>query len=199
MHLRQATAGDEAALFDICVRTADEGADASALYSDPRLPGYIWAVPYVHHDPTPCFVVADGEDVVGYVVGAADTEAFERWQRAEWWPRVRDELSGFKPQTARDRQVMAMVRNPPEDLPAFARAYPAHLHINLLPRAQSGGWGRKLIEAVSGAVAASGAPGIHLGVSRQNTRAIGFYKHLGFAEVAPDDEDADGLILGKRF
>jgi ribosomal protein S18 acetylase RimI-like enzyme len=32
-------------------------------------------------------------------------------------------------------------------------------------------------------LAAVGAPGIHLGVSTANQRAIGFYRRMGFTEV----------------
>ena len=38
--------GDTDALYEICLLTADSGVDASGLYSDRRLPGYIWAAAY---------------------------------------------------------------------------------------------------------------------------------------------------------
>ena len=31
-----------------------------------------------------------------------------------------------------------------------------------------------------------GSPGVHLGVSNRNQRAIGFYRHLGYEELAAD-------------
>jgi ribosomal protein S18 acetylase RimI-like enzyme len=43
--------------------------------------------------------------------------------------------------------------------------------------------------------AKAGAAGVHLGVARENTRAIGFYRHLGFATLA---EDEHSLVLGRR-
>jgi hypothetical protein len=33
---------------------------------------------------------------------------------------------------------------------------------------------------------ADGSPGVHWGVSSSNDRALGFYRHLGHAEVAVD-------------
>jgi ribosomal protein S18 acetylase RimI-like enzyme len=86
-----------------------------------------------------------------------------------------------------------------EPLPQFARDYPAHFHIDLLPEAQSHGFGRQLIEQFCDSAKASGAGGVHLGVARRNTNAIGFYRHLGFREIAPDDKDSGGLILAKRL
>jgi hypothetical protein len=44
--LRHAEARDHDALCDVCLKTGDSGADASAREDDPRLLGEIWALPY---------------------------------------------------------------------------------------------------------------------------------------------------------
>ena len=36
------------------------------------------------------------------------------------------------------------------------------------------------------ALAADGSAGVHLGVAEANTRAIGFYTHLGMTDLATD-------------
>jgi len=52
------------------------------------------------------------------------------------------------------------------------------------------------MEAMHDALRADGSPGVHLGVSARNTRALGFYLHLGYEELS-----ADGLVhtLGLRL
>ncbi|MBE2212416.1 MAG: GNAT family N-acetyltransferase, partial [Opitutaceae bacterium] len=72
--------------------------------------------------------------------------------------------------------------------PAYAGAYPAHLHIDLLPVLQGRGVGRRLMDAFLGALRVRGVPGVHLGVSTANPGAIAFYERLGFAclETHPD-------------
>ncbi len=60
---------------------------------------------------------------------------------------------------------------------------PAHLHINLLPEAQGGGNGRKLMRAALEQLRADGVSGIHLEVNRENLRAVGFYEVMGFGRV----------------
>jgi ribosomal protein S18 acetylase RimI-like enzyme len=62
-------------------------------------------------------------------------------------------------------------------------AYPSHLHIDLLPRAQGRGYGREMIERLLTALRARGSPGVHLGLSARNTRAFAFYGRLGFREL----------------
>ena len=79
--------GDEAALADICLKTADAGADATGIFDDDAIWAEIFVLPYVHRHPDLAFVVeADDGRVVGYIVGAPDTDAFEDWFHDEWWP-----------------------------------------------------------------------------------------------------------------
>ena len=66
----------------------------------------------------------------------------------------------------------------------LASRYPSHLHINLVPRLQSGGHGRRLIGTLVDALRRRGSRGVHLGVRATNVRAIGFYRHVGFTELA---------------
>jgi ribosomal protein S18 acetylase RimI-like enzyme len=182
--IRRATADDRDAIFHICLKTADNGSDGSHLYSDPRLPGFIWAVPYQVLEPDFAFVVDGGEGAVGYVVAAPDTAAFHRRLERDWWPGVRQEIADLKPSRPSDERAINLIRHPEGKDPAMLADYPAHLHINLLPPAQRGGWGRALIETLLAEMRAKGVPGLHLGVSAGNTKVLGFYEKLGFREVA---------------
>jgi len=74
-------------------------------------------------------------------------------------------------------------------------AYPAHLHIDLLPEWQGKGYGRGLMEAFLAGVHAAGAPRVHLGMVPTNTAARAFYHRLGFTEIALGDPNV--LYLGR--
>jgi len=178
---------DRQALFEICLKTADSGGDATVLYSDPDYPGLIWSVPYLDFEPAHCFVVDDGGVAVGFVVGAADTVAYERKLAKSWWPELQVKYGQRKSEQPLDSKVLDYIRNPVPAESAFFDRYPAHLHINLLPPAQSGGWGRKLIEAELGSLRNARVKGVHLGVSSTNYRAIGFYDHIGFTRIVESD------------
>ncbi|MEO8881847.1 MAG: GNAT family N-acetyltransferase, partial [Devosia sp.] len=129
----------------------------------------------------------DGGVAVGFVVGAADSLAYEQKLAESWWPNLQIEYAGRKNELPLDSKVLDYIRNPAPAESEFFDRYPAHLHINLLPPAQSGGWGRKLIEAEIESLRRSGVPGVHLGVSSTNYRAIGFYEHVGFTRLAEGD------------
>ena len=62
-------------------------------------------------------------------------------------------------------------------------AFPAHLHINLVPAARSQGLGGRLISAFAGDVARAGLPGLHI-VTGQSARNVGFYQQQGFVLIA---------------
>jgi ribosomal protein S18 acetylase RimI-like enzyme len=186
LHIRKASPIDTDALFDICLRTADAGGDATALYSEPHLPGYIWVAPYAVLEPDFAFVLADAEEApLGYVVGTPDSHGFANRLEREWWPHVRHKIAGLVPRTPADEISLAHIASPlSEDDEWLLTEYPAHLHINLLPAAQSGGWGRRLIEAELQELRAHASPGVHLGVSPKNVRAQGFYRHVGFTDIS---------------
>ncbi|WP_051213583.1 GNAT family N-acetyltransferase [Maritalea myrionectae] len=186
MKVRQAHPSDEAAISYICVCTAAGGGDARSLYSRLDLPGLIWAVPYLHFNPAHCFVLERDNSVVGYIVTAADTRAYEQWQHARWWPQVNEGLRDFTPETEADQNFLDALAQNQQPAPDYADQYPAHLHINLLPEAQGGGFGQKLMHAALDQLRADGVSGIHLGVNRNNVRAIGFYKAMGFEQVADE-------------
>ena len=181
--IRRAEPRDIEALYEICLLTADSGVDASALYSDRRLPGYIWSAPYGELEPDFAFVLADRERVLGYVVGAPDTVAFEARLERDWWPKVRQAVAGMTAQKPLDEGVLSRIATP-ETHDTALEAYPAHLHINLLPEAQSGGWGRRMIETELDALRRAGVKGVQLGVSPDNERAKGFYAHVGFTDIS---------------
>jgi ribosomal protein S18 acetylase RimI-like enzyme len=65
----------------------------------------------------------------------------------------------------------------------LASRFPAHLHIDLLPRIQGRRIGRRLIEALVASLRDQGSPGLHLTVGDGNPKAVGFYRHVGFDEV----------------
>ncbi|AJY44638.1 GNAT family N-acetyltransferase [Martelella endophytica] len=185
--IRRARPEDRQALFDICLKTADSGGDASALYSDPDYPGLVWAVPYLEFSPDFCFVVDVDGTAMGYIVGTPDTAAFEQRLDEAWWPRLRRRYAECVVEKPLDGNVLSYITAPRYQPVDIARRYPAHLHINLLPPLQSGGWGRRLIATELEALTAAGARGVHLGVSRTNENAQGFYSYIGLTRQDRED------------
>jgi membrane-associated phospholipid phosphatase/ribosomal protein S18 acetylase RimI-like enzyme len=189
---------DRDAMYEVCVKTADVGRDATGMFTDDRLWGDIFAVPYVERHPELAWVV-ESEDgrTIGYVVSTDDTEAFETWFRDEWWPRVggRYPLSGEAEPTRQDGMIGYAARRGP-GREQHAAEYPAHLHIDLLPETQGQGLGRRLIETLFAELRGRGVAGLHLGMNPENAGAGAFYERLGMHRL---ESDPDTTMYGIRF
>jgi ribosomal protein S18 acetylase RimI-like enzyme len=185
--IRPVRADDLEALYRITLATGDGGEDAAALYRDPNMLGHVYAAPYAVLCPTTVFVAEDADGVGGYIVGAADTQAFEAELERAWWPRLRG-LYPDPPEAARarwdpDQRRCHAIHHPRLTPRAIVDTHPSHLHINLLPRIRGNGVGRALMDRWVNAVRAAGSHGVHLAAGASNTRAIRFYTMYGFREL----------------
>jgi GNAT superfamily N-acetyltransferase len=179
---------DLGALYDICLKTGNSGQDASELYQDHKLVGHVYAGPYGVLRPQSALVVEDELGVGGYILGAADTPAFEAELEHRWWPALRayysDNPVGLSYRDLTLDQRMVRHIHHPQTTPAnITDAYPAHLHIDLLPRLQGRGLGKALIDRWRLLMRGFGARGVHLGVGAANARAVRFYRAYGFHEL----------------
>jgi GNAT superfamily N-acetyltransferase len=188
--IRPYRSSDLPALYDICVRTAQEGEDARPFYRDHELLGTLFAAPYARLEPELTFVLDDGRgNAVGYILGTADTPTFVERFRREWLPEVagRYPAPGNAVPATPDEIMVDLLHRPERMLEPELAPYPAHLHIDLLPDHQGAGHGRALMETFLAALAAVGVPAVHLGMVTANVRARPFYDRLGFHEIAVPD------------
>lgn len=202
LHLRPYRPSDRAAIYDICVRTADAGGDARGQYSNDELMPDVYAGPYLEYSPDLVTVVVDDVDtVLGYLIGVADTAAYVRWYRENWLPdfaaKYAPDAGSEQPASVANAGELGVIKaglRPDKMLIAELADYPAHLHIDLLPETQGQGIGRTLITHLLAQLRERGVPGVHLGYSPRNTGAAAFYARLGF-EPLPSST-ATGPLVG---
>lgn len=162
------------------------------------------------------------EKVVGYILGTPDTNKFvdrinneyvesqrttRPWLSKDWVPpdeegdrKVHVKWAGQEDAGKKARKLLAMLHYPADSLisnryPDLVSAYPAHLHINILPEFVGKGYGRQLQETLWARLREDGIPGVHLECGEENDNAIAFYGHLGFV---PWDFVMDGGVSGKK-
>lgn len=191
LHIRRFRPQDIDALYAISLATGFAGSDASHLYDDPKLMGHIYSAPYALLEPELALVVQDQEGVAGFVVGALDTPAWQRRLEQDWWPPLRRRYAA-PPEADRDSwshdQRRAFTIHHPAQAPSsVVQKYPAHFHMNLLPRLQGRGVGSKLFDDWRLVAAVRGATAIHVAVNHGNARAIQFWRNLAFMELALDE------------
>lgn len=201
--IRPYSARDLSAVYDICLKTGDSGEDASELYDNPDILGHLYAGPYVTLEPELAFMLTSREgdegEVVGYILGAFDTERFNERYRLEWLPSLQAKLpdpTGDPENWTPAERLYSRIHHPDPAKPVDLSAYPSHLHIDLLPRAQGRGWGRKLMETLLGELRRRGSAGVHLGLGRSNRRALEFYKRVGFEVLLEKPQE---VYMGRRL
>ncbi len=195
--IRHATKADHPGLSMVCLNTGNAGQDAAESEDDPTLLGLIFALPYQVAEPDFAFVVTDNIGICGYVLGAPDTVGFTTFMAEDWLPRLRHNLPDPGPDHGKWRGsdwARFSIHQPPTLPPVNLHRYPAHGHIDLLPRAQGQGVGRRAMQTLMDALAQAGCPGLHLGVSARNIRALAFYHHLGFETLWHAD---DTIYVGR--
>ena len=202
--IRPARPGDQPAAYHVCLKTGDNGQDGEAFYQeDPDALGRIYVGPYLRFEPELSLILEDAQGVCGYALGALDSRAFYARYEAEWRPDLCarfPEPRGEASEWTRLQQVHYCYHHPDYFLPEPYAAYPSHLHIDLLPRAQGRGYGRRMMQRVMDTLRRRGSPGTHLGLSTLNPRAFGFYQRLGFRELVRVGTPTDGCIyMGKSL
>lgn len=202
--IRRARPEDRAGAYHVCLKTGDNGKDGEPFYrDDPDALGRIYVGPYLKFEPELSLVLEDEQGICGYALGAFDSRNFYHRYETEWRPKLCAEFpapNGDPVKWSRVQQAHHCYHHPEYFCPEPYADYPSHLHIDLLPRAQGRGHGRKMIQQLVDGLRALGSPGVHLCMSAFNTPAFGFYEHLGFRELSRSGPENDRVIyMGKRL
>ena len=198
--IRKAVMPDLPYLYEICLKTGDNGKDASALFFDEFLMGQYYAAPYLIFPEGICFVAEHQYRPKGYIIAVPDTIAFMQWMEEQWLPPLRKRYvqpAASELCSKKEKEIYKCIfeQKFPVDAAAepWLAEYPAHLHIDLLPDLQGKGLGRTLMNNLFEELKQQRVPGLHLGVSSSNAGAVAFYQKLGFSVLKEHDW---GFTLG---
>ena len=192
--IRSYKSADTSAVYEICLKTGNSGQDATRLFSDPLVLGHIYVGPYMEFEPQSVFILEDDQGPCGYIMGVLDSQTYYQWMHSEWLPKIRVDYK--KPTGNPDiwdetEKITNLLFHPVSQrlLPDF----PAHLHIDLLSRAQGKGQGKLMMDRFIDYLRYNNIPGVHLELSSSNDRAFNFYRKYGMQEL---DRDNESIIMG---
>jgi ribosomal protein S18 acetylase RimI-like enzyme len=196
--LRRTTESDAPSLSQICLLTGNAGTSAEHLHKFGELPGLVYAVPYVKLPTTFGFVMVDSDDgkVVGYILGSTDTRTFEREAENSWWPPLRAKypVSGLRGLKEADKNYINLLHHPHKAPQSCIKFATAHVHVNILPKYQRQGWGKKLMSEAIEYLKSQRIEGVWLGLDLRNDSARKFYEKLGFVDI-----DASAGTMGMKW
>jgi hypothetical protein len=115
---RPATSADSPAVSRICLLTGDKGQSAEGNFKNPEMLGLVYAEPYVNLTTTVGFVLVSKDDedrvekVVGYILGAPDTRAYEKEAESVWWPPLREKYPLDGEGTEHDKWFYKLIHKP---------------------------------------------------------------------------------------
>ncbi|MFB9907671.1 GNAT family N-acetyltransferase [Allokutzneria oryzae] len=189
MEIRTFTETDRAELRELFHR-AGEGSPTASLWGHTESEAAVYLDPYMDLVADSLFLaVADGA-LVGYLTGCPDGSALpsesERMALAIKKHRLtlRRGPAAFFARSMLDMAGAAIRRQPtPKDF--YDPRWPAHLHINVEPRARGTGAADGLMNHWLDRLRETGSPGCHLQTLCENTRAVRFFERMGFTKHGP--------------
>lgn len=168
LSIRKYQAKDKAAARRILIETSRLPVETE---KDIKLLELLYNDYYTEVEPEHCFVAADENDeAVGYIICAADYKKFRRTFMKFYLPEIKELGIKYYIQAVMDIMGHAL----------YARKYPAHLHINVLPVCQGKGTGSDLMNSLKAELRNCGVKGLMLSCAADNDGAIRFYKRNGF-------------------
>lgn len=194
--IRGVKLSDKTALYDVCVATGDSGNDATGHHPDHEMLGDVYVGPYLALAKDTSFALVDEKGIgVGYGLSTIDTLAFEKLCETNWWPAIQKKYQNFEKHKS-SSFLIAEIFNPSKSPTVVLADYPAHGHIDLLPKYQGQGFGREMMATMERRLQELGSKGFHLRVSSLNTRGLKFYDALGYSILHKTDSE---VIVGKRL
>ena len=192
--IRSYKSADTSAVYEICLKTGNSGQDATHLFSDPLVLGHIYVGPYMEFEPQSVFILEDDQGPCGYIMGVLDSQTYYQWMHSEWLPKIR--VNYKKPTGNLDtwdetEKITDLLFHPASQ--RLLPDYPAHLHIDLLSRAQGKGQGKLMMDRFIDYLRNNKIPGLHLDLSSRNDRAFNFYRKYGMEEL---DRDKESIMMG---
>ncbi len=190
---------DRARVREICWRTGYMGEPVEGHWRDRESYADLFSSYYTDAEPESASVVEVGGEVAGYLLGCVDSR--RAWSRAGMAARhalgrgllIRPGTAGFLWRSLGDLLAdLVRGRTGREWRAFFDPAWPAHLHIDLLPGARGLGAGGALMRRWLSFLRGRSVPGCHLQALAENGNALAFFRAMKF-ELHGDPTPAPGL------
>lgn len=164
----------------ICIDTASPDNKVNPEHHDFTL--MMYCDPYIDHETA--FILMDDEDRPrGYILCAEDYPSFAE-HIAPYLEKIRREFPNFA-----NRADISLYEK-------YQDEYPAHLHIDIEESYTGNHHGTKLMQTLIAHLKENHVKGLILGADANNTRAVSFYKKMGFQAI---EEKDGGVVLAMKL
>ncbi len=215
--IREYKPQDRKGVINVCWRTGYMGEPAEGRFDDRYLFGLLFCLYYVDYEPENCYVAVEEQNgqVIGYILSSFNSEKQEIQFRKKMIRKIIRRAFLYTlwryPKTFRVfwyfKKIFQEEPKIPNEKGLFA-PYPAHFHIDILPKYHRQGIGTQLMTNLENHFKNHKVEGVHLGTSERNIKAIAFYQKLGYSVIYegpsgfgmwPDAPEVKSLVFAKRF
>ncbi|KAL8621289.1 hypothetical protein ACOMHN_008114 [Nucella lapillus] len=194
---------DETTVYDLCLKTCDEGVDGSDILTQfPRLLGDRLIGNFVSCSPEFCFVAEDGESVCGYVMAAPDAKQLAATSNDSWMPAMQAKYPNPAKELldAAEGMMSSFHTEPLAVKEAVYLSYPSVLRLDVLvSRMYDEAVPRRLLACALCALKAVGSKGVHTKLNSGDQFMVDFYSKLGFCPIPPAQDDPDVVYMGRSI
>lgn len=178
---------DKAAVYEVCRRTCDDGADGTEIFPEnPDLIGDKLIGSFLQGNHEYCFVVEDSEGVCGYVLASLDAREHHNKMDSEYTPSMcvkypkPEATEGLSP----SEEMICGFYGQKSVLPdSLYSAYPSILRMDMLPNrvpAVDADASRRALACAVAALKVNGSHGIFAEVHVGDVSTAEAYAKLGF-------------------
>lgn len=198
--IRKYEAKDRQRVREICCQTALMGEPSTVFFEDDEILSDALTLYFTDYEPESCFIAESGGEVIGYLLGAKDTQRIEKVFTGKIaLPLFFKALSRcvfFKRKNARlIFHILVSLAKGEFKAPHFHADYPGTLHINLFKGYRAAGAGSRLIEAYLNYLKAERVKGVHF--ATMSDHAGRFFEKQGFKLLFSGKRSYFRYFLGK--
>ncbi|XP_076367728.1 O-GlcNAcase isoform X1 [Tachypleus tridentatus] len=204
--IRPYLSSDEAAIFEVCRKTCDDGLDGSDVFPDyPDLIGDKLVGPFLSISPEYCFIVEDENGICGYALASLDAQQFHKKTETFWIPKLCAKYPASEKKNGDmltpAEEIISSFHNfklsTPEDV---YKNHPSTLKVTLMPSVLDTSIPKRLLACIFSALKANGSHGVFCEVTVGDKNIVDFYTKLGFTEITlPEHSCEDSVFLGRTF
>ncbi|MEG1527940.1 MAG: GNAT family N-acetyltransferase [Clostridia bacterium] len=169
MQIRAYKSSDKPQLRQICVDTTHIELNQRSKQYLPIL----WNDYYTERESQNIFVLDDNGLAVGYVLCSTNTNFYKVF-KSDYLPKVRK----ISPKMCFLFKLGHLFEA------KYLKKYIAHLHIDILPTYQRGGYGKLLVDALAKHLLSKNIHSVMLVCDKNNKQGINFYLKYGFKQKA---------------
>ncbi|KAK7109534.1 protein O-GlcNAcase-like [Littorina saxatilis] len=195
---------DQTSVYDICLKTCDDGMDGSEAFSEfPHLLGDRLVGSFLAFSPEFCFVVEGEHSMCGYAMAALDAQDLATKSNQAWVPAMQDKYSRPAQEnlSPAEKIMLSFHTESLEVREDVYLSYPSVVRMDVMfSRVYDPAVPQRLLASALCAIKAAGSKGVHTKLNSGDKFMVDFYTKLGFVLIpapAAADQTSEFVYMGR--